>query len=111
MRMDNTRPFMLIRARARGDARADFDSWFDGVHLKDVAKIPGVVGVLQGRNPDGTRVGIYTFASTDVLQPALGSPEASYARGTWERWQPDLEELLIELWAVTFPLSIYQSIN
>ncbi len=109
--MDNERPFMLIRARAREDARAEFDKWFDRVHLKDVAKIPGVIGVLQGRNSDGTRVGIYTFGSTDAIQPALASPEASYARGTWERWQPDLEELLIELWSAAFPISLYQSIN
>ena len=109
--MDNERPFMLIRARAREETRIEFDDWFDRVHLKDVAKIPGVIGVLQGRNADGTRVGIYTFESTDALQPALASPEASYARGTWERWQPDLEELLIELWSAAFPISLYQSIN
>ncbi|MGE3076593.1 MAG: hypothetical protein AB7N24_21205 [Dehalococcoidia bacterium] len=109
--MDDRRPFMLVRARAREASRMEFDDWFDRVHLKDVAKIPGVVGVLKGRNADGTRVGIYTFESTDALQPALASPEASYARGTWERWQPELEELLIELWSVAFPIPLYQGTN
>jgi hypothetical protein len=109
--MDNFRPFMLVRARAKGAVRAEFDRWFDQVHLKDVVKIPGISGVLQGRNVDGTRLAVYSFESTDSLQPALASPQAAYARGTWEQWQPNLEELLIELWSAAFPIALYQSIN
>ncbi len=109
--MNDGRPFMLVRARAKATSRPEFDRWFDRVHLKDIAKIPGIEAVLQGRIPDGTRLAVYSFESTDAIQPALASPEASYSRGTWERWQPDLEELLIELWSPALPIRLYQSIN
>lgn len=109
--MDDQQPFMLLRARAKPERRLEFDTWFGEVHLRDVAKIPGVTRVRKGGNADGTRLAIYGFESVGVVQPALASLEAAYARGTWERWQPDLEELLIELWSATFPIPIYREIN
>lgn len=109
--MDDQQPFMLVRARARDAARPDFDSWFETVHLRDIANIPGVARVRKGQNADGTRLGVYTFVSTEAVQPALASPQAAYARGTWERWQPDLEELLIELWSASYPIPLYHGIN
>ena len=109
--MNDARPFMLLRARVRPPLRPEFDHWFETVHLRDVAAIPGIVLVRKGRNSDGTRLGIYTFESSDVLQAALASPQAAYARGTWERWQPDLEELLIEMWAAVFHIPLYSGIN
>lgn len=109
--MDDQRPFMLLRARARESAREEFDRWFETVHLRDVAHIPGVVVVRKGRNADGTRLGVYSFENTDTVQTALASPEAAYARGTWERWQPELEELLIELWSSVMTMPLYRPIN
>ena len=102
---------MLLRARSRPDVRAEFDRWFDRDHLVDVAKIPGIVRIRKGANRDGTRVALYSFESVDVVQTALASPEAAYSRGTWERWQPDLEELLIELWSAALPIPIYRDAN
>ena len=109
--MNDSRPFMLLRARVHDDHRGEFDRWFEAVHLRDVARIPGIVAVRKGRNADGTRVAVYTFADTDTVQTALASPEAAYARGTWETWQPMLEELLIELWSAAFPIPLYRGIN
>lgn len=109
--MNDFRPFMLLRARVRPALNEEFDEWFDTVHLRDVSAIPGIVVVRKGRNLDGTRLGIYTFESSDVLQAALASPQAAYARGTWERWQPDLEELLIEMWATVFHIPLYAGVN
>lgn len=102
---------MLLRARAKPDVRVEFDAWFEAVHLHDVAKIPGITRVRKGGNVDGTRLALLGFESVDAVQPALASPQAAYARGAWERWQPDLEELLIELWSAAFPIPIYREIN
>ena len=102
---------MLLRARAKPEAREEFDAWFDRVHLKDVGKIPGISGVLKGRDVLGTRLAVYSFESAETVQTSLGSPEAAYARGTWEHWQPQLEELLIELWAAAQPMALYQGAN
>ena len=109
--MDDARPFMLLRARVKEPARDEFDRWFETVHLRDVARIPGVVLVRKGRNADGTRLGVYSFADTETVQTALASPEAAYARGTWERWQSELEELLIELWSSVMTMPLYRPIN
>ena len=109
--MDDARPFMLLRARSRPEVRGEFDAWFDAVHLRDVAKIPGVVRIRRGRAADGTRLAVYSFEDADTVQAALASPEAAYARGTWERWQPELEELLIELWSAAFPIPLYRPMN
>jgi len=109
--MNDPRPFMLLRARVHAENRGEFDRWFEAVHLRDVARIPGIVSVRKGRNADGTRLAIYAFADTDTVQSALASPEAAYARGTWETWQPMLEELLIELWSAAFPIPLYRNAN
>lgn len=109
--MDDQQPFMLLRARSRDEVRGAFDDWFRRVHLADVAKIPGIVRLRQGSNADGTRLAVYSFESVDAVQSALASPEAAYARGTWERWQPDLEELLIEIWSPAFPIPLYRNAN
>ena len=54
-------------------------------------KIPGVDDVAAGITPSGTWYVFYTFASAEAFQKALGSPEAAYARGTWERWDDLME--------------------
>lgn len=102
---------MLLRARPSEEARPRFDPWFKQVHLRDVEKIPGISGVRSGVLPGGTHIGIYQFESAEALQAGLASPEAAYARGTWEQWAGELEELLLEMWSAVFPLAIYQSAN
>lgn len=109
--MDNERPLMLLRARIAEDDSGGFARWFQGVHMTDARRIPGVARVEAARTPDGTWLGMYTFESAEKLQAALGSPEAAYARGTWDRWAPRLEELSIEMFAPVRMPPIYPYSN
>jgi hypothetical protein len=100
--------FLLVRARPKPAVRARFDSWFRNVHLRDVANIPGIGEIDAAWTAGGTRLGFYAFESGEAVQSALQSPQAAYARGTWEQWAEDLEEFSIEIFAPLFPLPIYQ---
>lgn len=100
---------MLVRARSQPESRERFAWWFRNVHLRDVEKIPGIAGVISGVTPGGTHLGFYSFESTGRVQEALQSPQAAYARGTWDQWSSKLEELFIEIWAPLSPLPIYQN--
>ena len=103
--------FMLLRARVGESDRERFAAWFRSVHLRDVEKIPGIVGVRGGRTPGGVNLGFYNFASNEMVQAALQSPQAAYARGSWEQWAPNLEELSIEIWAPLGPLPLYHGVS
>lgn len=107
--MNDELPFLLVRARPKPGVRERFEPWFRQVHLRDVANIPGIVRIRSGFTPQGTALGFYSFESNEAVQTALGSSQAAYARGTWERWAPELDELLIEIFAPLFPLPIYHS--
>lgn len=107
--MNDSVPFMLLRARVKPESYDAFDTWFHEVHLADVRRIPGIARVHSGRTAARTHLGIYEFDGAQALGPALGSPEASYARGTLSRWAPSLEELGIEIMAPLVPLPLYQS--
>lgn len=109
--MNDDTPLLLVRARPKGDARARFRRWFLGVHLKDVSNIPGIGLIESGETAGGTTLGFYSFDNVEGVQTALSSPEAAYARGTWEQWAGSLEELLIEIWAPVVPLPIYRGRN
>jgi hypothetical protein len=109
--MDPSAPFMLLRARPAPDIRDRFSSWFLHVHLRDVERIPGITAVRSGRTPGGVFLGFYAFEGSEQVQAALSSPQAAYARGTWEQWSAKLEELFIELWAPLGPLPLYHTIN
>lgn len=102
---------MLVRARPLEAARAEFERWFTRVHLVDVRRIPGIVDVRGAHTIGGTRLAFLTFESTDVVQAALASPEAAYARGTWEPWAPRMEELQIEIFAPLVSLPMYRTVN
>jgi hypothetical protein len=107
--MNGFQPLLLVRARPRADARERFDYWFREVHLQDVRRIPGIVDARVGRTAGGTRLGFYTFADGETVEKGFQSPEAAYARGTWEQWVPMLEEFMIEMWAPLFSLPMYRS--
>lgn len=109
--MKGNAPFLLLRARPNPDHEGEFDRWFGELHLRDVRRIPGIVQVLQGRTPGGTRLGVYSFENSEGLQASLSSPEAAYARGTWSQWTDRLDELSLEIFAPLFPMSIYESIS
>ena len=101
---------MLLRAKPDDATRSRFEPWFYEVHLKDVGKIPGISHVRVGRTPAHTLLGFYTFESTEVVQLALNSPQAAYARGTWEQWSGHLDQLQLEIWATLLPMPMYESI-
>lgn len=105
--MNPTVPFLLIRARVKPEARALFDDWYRQVHLPDVARIPGIVQVEAGKTAAGTWLGFYTFETTAAVPAALNSAEAAYARGTWERWGKDMEDMHIEMFAPLTPMPLY----
>lgn len=105
------RPFLLLRAVPSEEVGEQFRRWFREVHLRDVERIPGMAEAQMGMAPGGVLLGVYTFESAEVVQAALASPEAAYARGTWERWAPHLSELVIEMWAPLGPMPIFESIN
>jgi len=109
--VNTRRPFLLVRARAKPERRAEFAAWFRAVHLAEVTLIPGIATVRSGRAPGDTHLGLYSFENVEVLQAALASPEAAKARATWEEWTPHLEELLIEMWAAQIPMAFFQSSN
>lgn len=109
--MKSNTPFLLVRARPRPESRDRFGRWFRDVHLRDARQIPGIAEVESFQTPGGARLAFMTFADTDSVQAALASPQAAYARGTWEQWAGHLEELLVEIWAPLFPLPIYQSMS
>lgn len=104
-------PFMLLRARVRPEAATRFERWFREVHLRDVEKIPGIATVRAGRTAGGTRLGFYAFADVESVQAALASPEAAYARGTWEQWGADIEELVVEMWAPVASMPLFREAN
>lgn len=107
--MTGHEPFMLLRVRPHDDVRERFDRWFRSVHLEDVKRIPGISRVSGARTASGrTRLGIYSFASTESVQEALQSPQAAYARGTWEQWATHLDELSFEIFAPLFSMPIYR---
>ena len=109
--MNTNLPFLLLRARPKAESRDRFAEWFGDTHLRDVRRIPGIVGIQRGRTAGGVLLGVYTFGSAEVVQAGLSSPEAAYARGTWEQWASELEELLIEMWAPISGIPAFESIN
>jgi hypothetical protein len=109
--MINHRPLMLLRARPHNEALPRFADWFRQVHLNDVQRIPGIFEARTARTAGGTWLGLYTFESGEALQGALASPEAAYARGTWEQWAPHLEDLTIEMFAPVAVPRVYPVTN
>ena len=104
-------PLMLLRARPSSAIRAEFEPWFRNVHMKDVERIPGIIEARSARTLAGTHLGFFTFANAEVVQSAMSSPEAAAARATWARWERDLEELHVEMFAPLFSLPMYRTVN
>jgi hypothetical protein len=109
--MQGDAPVMLLRARPSEEVRERFAAWFRKVHLRDVERIPGIASVTSAITPGGVFLGFYAFRASEDVQEALASPQAAYARGTWEQWSSRLEELFIEIWAPLSPLPLYHPAN
>jgi hypothetical protein len=108
---DRLSPVLLVRARVKPEVRRRFRAWYRDVHLRDVRRIPGITTVQWGETAAGTHLGMYTFESSEVVQAALASPQAAYARGTWDQWAGNLDELLVELFAPLLPMPMFNSPN
>ncbi len=104
-------PYLLLRARPQESVRGEFERWFREVHLVDVRRIPGKVDVRSGQTAGGTRLAFLMFETAEMVQSAMASPEAAYARGAWERWASSMEELHIEIFAPLFSLPMYRTVN
>lgn len=92
-------PVFVVRALPRLEAVDGFFRWLRSIHLRDVRRIPGIAKVRWGQTAGGAILAVYTFTSPEAVRGALESPQAAYARGTWERWVPDLEEFVVDLYA------------
>lgn len=97
--MNPRAPVFVVRAMPRPAAVDGFFRWLRGVHLRDVRRIPGIAAVQWGRTVGGAVLAVYWFSNSETVRAALESPQAAYARGTWERWVPELEEFLVDLYA------------
>lgn len=101
--MRGEEPFILLRARVRGDPDP-FVAWFRREHLPEVARIPGMASVHWGMTRGGTILGVYRFRDVDAMQQSFGSAEAAHARAMWARWTDRLEEFSVEMqFALTAP--------
>lgn len=101
--MRGEEPFILLRARVRGDGEA-FARWFRREHLREVARIPGIASVHWGMTRGGALLGVYRFRDVDAMQQSFGSAEAARARAAWSRWTDRLEEFSVEMqFALTAP--------
>ncbi len=109
--MNGAAPILVVRAKPKDGAAGNIRSWILRTHLTEAKRIPGVTDVTAGSSAAGTWYVLYTFTNAESLQKALGSPEAAYARGTWERWDDQLEERVIEVWAPLVPSSIVVRYN
>jgi hypothetical protein len=109
--VDAKLPFLLVRAVPLPEERDAFGQWFAHTHLRDVQRIPGFKSIEHARTREGAYLGFYTFKEAEMVQSTLSSPEAAYARGTWEQWAARLEELVVEIFAPLVPLPLYHSRN
>lgn len=102
---------MLLRARPADAIVERFAPWFRQAHLRDVERIPGISLAQSARTAGGVFLGLYEFENAEAVQGALSSPQAAYARGTWEQWANNLAELSIEIWAPLSALPLYHPSN
>lgn len=104
-------PFLLLRARVRPELADEFESWFRDVHLRDALAIPGITAVRGARTAGGTRLCFYAFENAEAVPSALQSPQAAYTRGTWERWQEDLEEFSVEMFSPLGVMPVFHGLS
>ena len=101
--MDGTTPMLVVRAKPKPGVVAEFRAWMLRTHLAEARRIPGIRDVSAGVSAAGTWYALYVFEDAQSFERALNSPEAAYARGTWERWDDQMEERVIEVWAPLMP--------
>ena len=94
---------MVVRSAVAAAVQDRFRHWYTSVHIRDVLSIPGVdsYAFVTGL-PRNRMITVYQFSDELAVQAALNSPQAFYARGTWEQWRQHLQELSVEIYA---PLS------
>ena len=105
---DSSRPILVVRAQVDPGVLEEFERWHRGTHLPLVLEIPGIVSAFRARPPrarPGEHLMVYELESEESVQTAFSSAEAARARADWDRWQGDLTELHVEVFAPLAPLS------
>ena len=104
----SSRPLLVVRAQVNPGVLEEFERWSRGTHLPLVLEIPGIVSAFRARPPralPGEHLMVYELESEESVQTAFSSAEAARARADWDRWQGDLTELHVEVFAPLAPLS------
>lgn len=109
--MNSEAPMLWVQAKPKVESASEFRAWLLGTHLAEARNIPGMSDVTAGVNPEGLWYVFYSFDSAKTFERALSSPEAAYTRGTWERWDEQLEGRTIEVWAplMVSPIQVRQN--
>jgi uncharacterized protein (TIGR02118 family) len=99
------RPFLFVRARVRPAVLPEFRRWYRTVHVPHALAIPGIVEYRdfaygpQAAHGAPNVLSVFVFQDETVIQKALQSPEAESARRDWERWEGDVRDLTIQIYA------------
>ena len=106
--LQSSRPLLVVRAQVSPSVLEEFEHWHRSTHLPLVLEIPGIVSAFRARPPrplPGEHLMIYELESEESVQSAFSSAEAARARAAWDRWQGELTELSVEVFAPLAPLS------
>jgi hypothetical protein len=101
------RPLLVVRAQVDPGVMKEFELWHRATHLPLVLRIPGIVSAFRartGRAPPGEHLMVYEFQDEGAVHSAFASAEAARAREDWERWQGQLHELSVEIFAPLAPI-------
>lgn len=82
--------FLIVRAEVDPSARAEFDTWYQDVHLRRIATAYGAVGAWRGWSAvdDNVHVACYEFADLADVDRATASDERKRMLGEFaRRWQ------------------------
>lgn len=89
------KPIYLVRLAVKNsEMDAKFRAWYNGVHLPDLLKVPGVVkdarfDLIKG---DIASLAIYEFPSVEAMMEGKNSEELAMAKAdTQARWGPHLD--------------------
>ncbi len=111
------RPFLLVRARIRPALLPEFRRWYRTVHLPHALSIPGIVEYRdlsfgsQAQHGAPNVLSVFLFKDESVIQKALQSPEAERARRDWERWEGEVRDLTIQVYAVFDTVTTVRHLN
>lgn len=109
----SAKPYLVVRAHVDEAVLAEFERWYQEVHLPNMLKIPGI---LRAYRSTCCRSGfnwatLYEFSDEAIIQDAFASPEAARARQDWQRWLPHVSEISVEVYIPQGPTLSYHYWN